>query len=427
MKISFKVIILFILSGFLQRAQAQETELKYDNYIYDADIKSVILGTNGTTYNPFPVANLGATNALKLQFDKMDAENEFFQYKYVHCDANWNPSQLQVTEYLEGDQMGEIRNFNFSTNTFEQYVQYELIFPKPEMKPLKSGNYLLMVFRNFNEEELILTRRFMILDSRTRCSGEVKGATNPKLRFVSQEVDFEVNYENYNIPNPFTDVKAVVMQNNNWVTAKYNLKPLFVNNNTLQFNYEDVNVFDATNEFRVFDTRSLRFFSQNASDKFTDSLVHVVLRKEEIKSHLAYSFQKDFNGKRLIVNTDGSGLENDIDYAMIHFVLKSDNKLRVGDVYLYGEFTDWQVKPEFKMTYHEQEGVYTNDLKLKQGYYNYHYVVASEPWTKPEYSFTEGNHFETENDYTVLLYHYNMYYNFDELVGMITLNSSQQR
>lgn len=399
-------------------------ELRYENHVYNEEIKSVILRTNKDFYDPIAIANLKSINSLVLEFDYMQADQEFFQFQFIHCSAQWEPSDLQVTEYLEGITMGEIRTYEFSTNTLKQYVHYTLKFPDNEMKLIKSGNYLLKVFRNFDEEDLVITRRFMLLDSRTKSSGSVRGSTNPKTRFQNQEVDFEVNYENYQIPNPFTDVSGVILQNNNWTTAKYNLKPLFVNSNNLIFNYEDVNVFDGNNEFRFFDIRSLRFFSNQVAEKFTDSVVNTVLRKEENKGHVTYSFQKDFNGKRIFDNKDGSADQLDLDYSLVHFTLVANNKINVGDVYIYGELTDWKILPEFKMNYMEGRGFYTQSVLLKQGYYNYHYVVAKEGSDQPEYAFTEGNHFETENDYTVLVYHHNMYYNYDELIGVLRLNSS---
>jgi len=409
---------------FCSMASINAEDLLYENHTYDQNIRSVILRTNSDIYNPVAVANLGSTNSLVLEFDFLRANQEFFQFKFVHCNANWEPSNLQTAEFLEGNTMGEIRSYEFSTNTLKQYVHYTLKFPDNSMKLIKSGNYLLKVFRNFDETDLVITRRFMVLDSRTKCSGTVKGATNPQTRFQNQEVDFEINYENYQIPNPFTDVSAVILQNNNWTTAKYNLKPLFVNSNNLVFNYEEENVFEGNNEFRFFDIRSLRFFSNQVAEKFTDSVVNTVLRKEELKAHLSYSFQKDFNGKRVFDNKDGTQDKVDLDYSLIHFTLKSNNKINVGDVYIYGELTDWKILPEYKMNYIPGRGFYTRSVLLKQGYYNYHYVVAKEGESIPEYAFTEGNHFETENDYTVFIYHRNMYYDYDELIGMLQLNSA---
>jgi hypothetical protein len=312
---------------------------------------------------------------------------------------------------------------SFSTNTFQKYVHYQSTFPTEDMKITKSGNYILKVFRNFDETDLIITRRFMVIDNKTRMSGTVKATSDPAVRSTKHEIDFVADYKDYNIPNPFLDVKAVIMQNNDWETAIYGLKPLFVNNNELIFNYEDKNLMDAGNEYRYFDIRSLRFFSNNVAEKYFDSLNNVVLRPDELRSHLSYSYTIDYNGKRVIANKDGGKLAEDADYAMVHFYLKCANPIAMGPVYIFGELSDWRLQDKFKMTYLPDYKGYYAMVKLKQSYYNYEYVIWNEKEKKIDLTFTEGNHFETENDYHILLYHKNPFYGYDELIGYHMLNS----
>lgn len=424
-KILLSTLLLLSLSN--SSVSAKPT-LRYENYIYDSLIETVLLSQNIEVYTPLAVMTLGTTSSLILNFDKLMASNEFYQYTFVHCTFDWKPSTLQKTEYLEGSMMSDIRTYTYSTNSFQQYVNYELVFPEEGMKPIKSGNYLLKVFRNFDEEDIVLTRRFMVVEDRTDITGNVKPATHAKDRFYKQEVDFQVDYENYPIQNPFTDVNAVILQNNSWNNGIYGLKPLFVNNNNLIFNYEDENLFDGTNEFRYFDIRSLRFMASNVEEKFnTDTLINVVLKPDEIRAHLSYTQFIDYNGKRVIQNTDGKNVTTNGDYAVVHFTLKSSNPIKVGDVYLYGELTDWRLSPKYKMMYYPKMGAYYLETKLKQSYYNYHYVVLDSLNGKMEYDFTEGNHFETENDYTILIYHHDLFYGYDRLIGFKTTNTANIR
>ena len=44
-------------------------------------------------------------------------------------------------------------------------------------------------------------------------------------------------------------------------------------------------------------------------------------------------------------------LVEDGDYAKIHFYFKSNDLSDLGEVYLYGEFTDWQLQEQYKMDY----------------------------------------------------------------------------
>lgn len=401
-------------------AYGQQT---YDNTCFDDKIATVILQKNIDIYDPVPVINLGSTESLKLSFDMLDPQNEFLNYSVIHCDRNWMPSNLQPMDYVNGNTMGEITDFKFSTNTYQTYTHYSLNFPTDEMAITKSGNYILKVFRNFDEEDILLTRRFMVVDIQTKISTSIRSATVPEFRFSHQEVDFSVNYLGFDIPNPFLDVNVTILQNNSWNNAIKNLKPQFVNNNELSFNYENENLLPGTNEFRFFDIRSLRFFSNNVIKKYIDSVQNVVLRPEESKAYLNYVRWIDYNGKRDIFNSDGMNLVEDGDYALVHFNFKSNNLQDMGDVFVYGELTDWQLKDKFKMTYSSELNMYTCPVLLKQSYYNYHFVLRDKEGNI-DYTFTEGNHQETENDYTILVYHKNVFYGYDEIIGLASRNSN---
>jgi hypothetical protein len=418
LKFSSFFILLFSLESF-----GADKLLRYENYVYEDRIETVILSKSEQIYNPMAVIRLNSAEQLTLVFDELKTNNSFYQYTYVHCDAGWNPSNMQPTEYLSGNLMENFSQFSFSSNTYQKYVHYKMTFPTRDMKITRSGNYLLKVFRDFDESDLILTRRFMVMDERTVLTGKVSAASHPAYRFSKHEIDFNASYKNYKIPNPFTDVNAVIMQNNNWQTAIFGLKPLFVNNDELIFNYEDKNLMDGANEFRFFDIRTLRFFSNNVADKFFDSLTNVVLRPEELRSHLAYFYQMDYNGKRVVSNKDGANIAEDGDYALVHFYLKTPNPITMGPVYIFGELSDWQMQEKFKMTYLKEYGGYYCKVLLKQSYYNYLYVIWNNNEERLDYTFTEGNHFETENDYNILLYHRNPFYGYDELIGFLTLNS----
>jgi hypothetical protein len=394
----------------------------YDNTNFDDKVATVILQKDIAIYDPLPLIGLNGGDRLKLSFDILEPVNEFFNYSFVHCDRNWKQSDLQPMEYISGNTMGEITDFKFSTNTFQKYTHYNLNFPRADMQITKSGNYALLIYRNFDPSDLVLTRRFMVVDNQTTIESDIKTATLPEYRYSHQEVDFMVNYEGFDIPNPFADVNVTILQNNSWNNAIYNLKPLFVNNNQLSFNYEDKNVFPGTNEFRFFDIRSLRFFSNNVIKKYTDSVQNAVLRPEETRAHLNYVRWLDYNGKREIINDDGANISEDGDYALIHFNLKSNNLSDMGEVYIYGELTDWQLKEKFKMKYWPDYNMYSAAVLLKQSYYSYHFVLKDKDGNI-DYSFTEGNHQETENDYTILVYHKNVFYGYDELIGASVRNS----
>lgn len=415
-----------ILCGFivtLLKAQSGDGSQVYTNKTYDARVETILLTKTSEPSDPVAMITLNSGEQLQLTFDMLTPVNEYLQYTFVHCDANWEPSNMTQNEYLSGTYVSNINDFKFSTNTYQKYTMYKCVFPSADVSFTRSGNYILKVYRNFDDQDLLFTRRFMIIDPRVTVSATVNSATDVRYRFSKQEVDFYVDYKNFYIPNPFIDVKAVLMQNNNWSNAITDLKPNFVNNSVLNYNYESGNLFPGGNEFRFFDIRSLRFFSMNVAQKYIDSMKNAVLKPDETRAHLAYYNMFDYNGKRAIQNKDGVKIPEDGDYAMVHFFLKSDHELTETGVYIFGELTDWQLKERYKMEYDPAIRCYKKMVKLKQSYYNYEYVTINPETGKPEHVFTEGDHYETENDYDIYLYHRNQQYGYDELIGYLHFNS----
>lgn len=402
---------------------AQEDVIQ--NKVHYADVNTVILQKDISIYDPIALVNLNSAEQLKISFDHLNAQNEYFNYTFIHCNSTWEPSDMQQMEYIKGNLYGEITNFKFSTNTYSKYTHYSLKFPTSEMKITRSGNYILKIYNNFDEEDVVLTKRFMVVDNQTSIKSLVNAATLPEFRYTHQEVDFEINYEGFNIPNPFIDVKVNILQNNSWSNAIFGLKPQFVNMNNMTFNYEDKNIFPGGNEFRFFDIRSLRFNSTRIIKKYIDSnhVQHVQIQPDELRSHLNHTAWLDYNGKRVITNKDGANIVEDGDYAQVHFYLKSQDKSHLGTVYVFGELTDWQIKDEFKMKYWADYNMYSGSALLKQSFYDYWYVMVDNDGNI-DLSFTEGNHQETENDYLILVYHKNVFYGYDELIGTATQNSS---
>lgn len=416
-----KILATFFIICSAAWTQAEQKQIVFENHIYEETIQTVLLYQKSTNY-PVPVINVGVSEALELSFDELGTQNDYYQFTLVHCDAFWNPSRLQPLEYLQGNTFDNINTFSYSTNTYQKYVHYKVNVPSANLRPKFSGNYLLKVYRNFDESDLIITRRIFVLDTRASFKVDIHPATLADSRFSKQEVDFTAKVENYQIINPYQDIKVVISQNNRWDNAITNLKPQFIVGNEYSYNYERENLFDGTNEYRFFDFRSLRFFSQNVRQKYFENLNHLVLNTEEKRGYKKYFQYTDFNGKRVIANKDGVNGEIDGDYAYVYFSLASPQELN-NDVYILGELTDWRKQDKFKMTYNPAQSQYEAKVLLKQGYYSYLYVTDNRDNEQLETIETEGNYFETENEYYLYFYCRNQQFDYDELIGFSNVKS----
>ncbi len=402
---------------------------RYEDYTYNDNIKTILLYKEGFELAP-PLIQLGGTEKLKLSFDDLSGEYATYKYTLIHCDANWKPSDMMSAEYIDGFADDYISTYSASFNTLQKYYHYELTFPTENLRPTKSGNYILKVFRNEDtEENLAFTRRFMIFDQHVDVTGEVKRATSNEDRDYKQEVDFTIAYNNYSISSPFTDLKVALTQNDRWDNAITDLKPKYVKNNELDYNYTNgENTFNGGNEFRHFDIKSVQFISDRIKKITTDSLgYHVYLMPDIRRSFTVYSSMQDINGKKFI-KTDEAIKNPDIEgeYVYVHFTLPYYESVSEGNVYIFGALTDWHYQKEAIMKYNKNIGAYEGTLYLKQGYYNYEYVLLKNNESVGDETFMEGNHYDTENDYTIYVYHQEQGTTFDKLIAVKRLNSIRQ-
>src|SRR3990172_2462469 len=276
---------------------------RFENYIYKDNIKTALLHKEGWQLS-FPVIELNSNEKVKLSFDDLDAGTKNYYYTIIHCSADWEPSEIRETEYIEGFTENQISDYKYSFNTMQNYTHYNLIIPNEDISITKSGNYLLKVFLNKDPENVVLSGRFMVVDRKVTIQAKVKQATSVNDRNYKHEIDFTIIHTGYDIADPYGDIKVIITQNDRWDNAIKNLKPLFVRNNELIYDHDEDNVFPAGNEYRHFDIKSLRYQSERIkkimyeqSDTLPVKKNHVYLLDDESRSFKRYSTDRDINGK----------------------------------------------------------------------------------------------------------------------------------
>ena len=393
----------------------------YRNNVYKSNIKTVLLHKKDDPLS-IPIVNLNNNvGKLKLSFDDLDSDIKDYYYSITHCNSDWRTSDLMKSEYLNGFSQKPITNFEFSFNTLESYTHYSLIFPEEDMTPTISGNYILKIFK---EDTLIITERFMLLDNKLNIETDVRRATLAADRKNKHEVDFKIYHPKVNISDPYTDLTIHVKQNNRDDNAIVDLKPLFVKNQELIYDYEDVNTFWGNNEFRHFDIKSFRYQSQRIKDIITNNNnTDVYLFSDFKRSFDLYSIIPDINGNFLIESQEGWNSSVEADYANVHFSLPFDKPINYGELYIIGELSDWQLKNEFKLHFNAENKKYECTTKLKQGYYNYHYILYDTISNKVDVNYIEGTHYQTRNDYYIYVYYRETSDRYDQLIGFIKTSS----
>jgi hypothetical protein len=424
---------------FVEQSETSNTVSESPNYFlpalllmedreYVSNIKSVRLFQPGIEFS-MPVIELGTNQKLQLLFDDLTGVYQEYRYTIVHCDPFWNQSAMMPVDYIEGFSEGYVNGYGFSVASRQKYVHYHTQIPDQDMKITRSGNYILIVYPAGNPNEVVFTRRFMVYESRVNVKARAKRTTTIEEIRTKQEIAFEIDKSMWQIDNPFTELVVVVQQNGRWDNALKGLMPRFVLGNTISYNWDRVVVFEGGNEFRHVDIRTFsRYTPRIAMIRSHGELFDVHVKPDYKRAYQVYIEDSDINGAYVINSDDAISNHNtEGDYAWVHFYLAAQIPFDKGGVYLFGELTNWQLNPDFRMSYNEQNQTYELALLLKQGYYNYNYMLLENAADIASASQTEGSHYATENLYTIYVYHRKPGDIYDRLIAIERVTAPPQQ
>ena len=411
----FAVLIFLTLStpAFSQQGQTM---------IGNENIRSVQVYKKGWPLSN-PIIQLGSNDILVVSFDELALDVRNLYYSFEHCNADWQPSQLMEMDYLKGYNLFQVTDYQYAFNTTFYYIHYQVEIPSADVQLTKSGNFRIRFHDGPNSQTPILSVPFYVYEPLVSIVPRIK-YTSPQDYQMMQEVDFAVQHPGLAISNPQTEVKVVVTQNGRLDNRITHLKPLFVRHNELVYDYSSDNAFEGGNEFRWLDVRSTRFWPQQVREvKFFDPYYHFVLQPDAWGDNITYLYREDFNGKYYLERKEGGDATTEADYVYVHFSLPMCQPFQEGDIYIMGALTQWQFNESSKMKYNPQSSCYEGTLLLKQGFYNYQYALLPHGKGKATVIPLENSFGQTENDYTIMVYHRGFSDRHDRLVGVSIANS----
>lgn len=424
-KLTVFFTLFYVIISLISFADGKDSNrFFYQNAVYREEIKSVQIFRDGNELSN-PIYELNSDTPLLLKFDELASEAKDYWYTIIHCDADWNESHLIQTEYIEGFPENQITDYAFSMNTTVKYVNYLLAIPNENIKLKYSGNYAIVIYEDKDKEKLVLTRRVHVLEPLVRIEGKVKRATFDPFKGENQEVDFDVYTDRLQVQNPHDDIRVILTQNRRHDNAITRLKPLYIRDGVLSYDYNKENIFPAGNEFRWFDIRTHRYPGENVqSVEFHRPYYHATLLTDEVRSNKKYFPNKEMNGNFVIESQDRvQDFDTECDYTFVHFTLPLPAPLIGGSVNVFGALTDWNANKSNQMTWNPKTAAYELTLLLKQGYYNYQYVYVPAGASVADATNIEGSFSETENDYQILVYYKGPGSRYTRLVGFRQLNS----
>ena len=390
--------------------------LKLADLAYEPEIRTIQLHPGNAPMQP-AVTPMGRWDLL-LQFDDLRNHQDTYYARIIHCNFDWTKSDLPDLDFMTMFNEFPINNNEFSVDTHISYVHYWFNLPPVKLP----GNYVVVVYRGTNKDDIVLSKRFMVFTNQVTFLSEDNLLGPGNLASLTQQLNFTINYKDVNILNPLMDVHVNVSQNHRWDNVIGDVKPSFVREIEKELEYrffEDSQMFRGGSEFRFFDLRSLEYPGQNVATVAKNvKPFEAYIAKDKSRGDEAYSQYDDLNGAYNIENYDYRDVAF-ANYANVNFALSSPPV--DGDVFVTGGFTNWNLSEENKMRYDSTQNIYTSRILLKQGWYDYQYVVRSKDLP---YLYFEGSHYETENYYEIFVYHKPFQPRADLLIGYLRLQKN---
>ncbi len=380
------------------------------------NIKTIIF--KGPTEDQFPVVLLG--ESMTLEFDDITAKEQDYYYKIVHCNYDWTPSQLLKSQYLAGTDNQRIIDYENSYTTLQPYSNYRLTIPNDNVRLKVSGNYVLEIYNSYGDIQF--SRRFVVYRDAVTVGGVVKRSRDFNYLNEKQVVQFSINTNGFPVVNPKNEVKVAIIQNYFWPTALYNIKPQFTIGNELVYKYDKETSFFGGNEFLNFDTKDLRSPTFAISRIEMGQVYNHYLFPSEYRYDQPYTYFPDINGDFVVRTLQGDDVSREAEYTKVHFKLPYSNLIGLDQVYVVGKFNNYALEDENHMTFNPDSGMFEVTLLMKQGFYNYKYVVEREDGTI-EPNFVSGNFHFTENNYLILVYYRDFGDLYDSIIGIGNANS----
>ncbi len=422
-----RIILILLFQGMVIALQGQTTTpegISFSNHIYNDKIRSVQLYQESWNLS-YPILKLNSNEKLVFHFDLLDDQVESYDYTFIHCDKDWNRSDIFPNDYTDGYAENPVEDYQSSFNTTVGYTHYKIAFPNERVRLKLSGNYVLVIYPAGRPEEPSITHRFIITEDAVKINMDVHRPQMYADKNTRQQVDFTVAYPGLSFTDPYRNIYAFILQNGRWDNAKINLKPDFFGVNELKYNsLSDKNIFMGGNEYRYFDIKSIRYQTEYVRGiDFMNSVYNIYLFPSDNREFKPYFYWQDFNGKYYIAVQEGKKYDIDADYVYVYFTLPSKQVIADGNIYVSGALNNWAFNRNNQMIYNPEKQEYQCTMLLKQGWYNYEYVYLKNGLSDGTASIFEGSHYETENDYTVLIYYRNPQGRYDRVVGSTTFNT----
>ena len=428
-----KIVVTYIvlLHALILCAQHRTQVLHPNIRTLRARYMSEALEPSGTVSRPYlvlpesgAVDGSEAENALEISFDELSHDVHQYTYRVLHCNMDWTESDISSYEYVDGFTTMDVVDYELSLNTQQIYTHYWFSFPHEDMQLTKSGNYVLQIYEDGDQENVVAEVCFRVVEPLARVAANVRANTDIELNGRYQQLDVDVMTAALNMRDA-NDVKVVVQQNGRWDNQVVLEKPTFVEPNRLRYVNQKALIFEGGNEYRHFDIYSSYYAGYHVDRvEYAQGEYHALLDIDEARGTknknagregLPYLTERDANGQWLVNCEKTDYVDTEAEYMWVHFVLPVEQYVMDGHVFVGGELFGNQYSVQNRMEYDAEQKCYYLYAYLKQGGYDYMYYV----WGKNGVTTLplEGSHWQTENEYMIWVYYRPFGERYDRLVA----------
>jgi len=406
----------FLLIFIFTSAKAQEVQTEI---VPPYNIKTVSFVQSGN--NVVPIFELGSS--FEFQFDDLFGNEANYYFEVTHCDYNWKPTDIPKTDYIHGFDNQRITDYSNSFNTLQVYSHYRLAFPNQFTTQLRiSGNYMLKILNE--DREVVFSRKFILYENHSTVAAQVKRSRNLSNIDYKQNLEFTIVSNDIVFQTPIQNVKVLLLQNGDLNTGIKNVPPQYTIGNQLVYKYDKETQFWGGNEFLYFENKDIRAASNNVGRVGSNNdIYNSYLYTNQARGNQIYSNYQDVNGNFVVKNINAANNDIEADYAWVYFTLSAPAFRSNKDIYVTGMFNNYSISPEYKMDYNTDKAVYEKAIMIKQGFTNFEYTIADKKGIVDYENAIDGNFYQTENEYTLLVYYKESTDRYQRVIGKGNANS----
>ena len=356
-------------------------------------------------FRRLPVLDMNGASTLEVSFDLLSDHQAYLAYRVIHCDCDWQPSDLSELDYAEGFMPVRVVDVRPSFNTFVNYWHYAVSFPNDDVRLLLSGNYAVVFHTEGDPDDVVAVATFAVSEQAAVLEGSVSANTDVDFRAGHQQLSLSLAWSPTRMPylDAAADVTLVAHQNRQPYTRRVVTTPARLEAQRAWYEHDPRLIFEAGNTWRRFEFVDERYATLGVERVRYHAPYHYVrLLSAQPRVRQPYYYDQDQQGRFLIAARRVDDVDTEADYFWAQFVL--DMAPQPEPVYLSGDFTYGLLPPIALMDYDDEVEAYTAQVLLKQGAYNYQFLTLG-PDGQPTPGPIEGNRFETQNEYDIWVYY----------------------